>query len=201
MLRVIGGTAKGRHLRFPSNRKIRPTSSKVRESVFNILTPYVKNAMFLDLFAGSGAVGIEALSRGASFAVFVESSSRCLSILKVNLELCGFSDRAEIYPADVMSFLSTHKQPTPGYDIVFVDPPYRYREWEGLLSKIIYGGIISNSGLLIVEHSSRIALPLIGKGPHKVYRYGDTALSVFHIRGHGREQEIVCHDSNISWNL
>ena len=186
MLRVIGGQAKGRLLKVPAGSKIRPTSDKVRESLFNIIGPAVINgARFIDLFAGCGAVGIEALSRGAEHAVFVESNPRHVKIIRENVERCGFRQSADIFYGDVLLALGGIIKHKPTYDIIFVDPPYDYPKWKILLSKITVSVNISDYGYLIIEHSSKVSMPeeineyfvLYGN-----YIYGDTTLTVYRKR-------------------
>ncbi len=181
MLRVIGGKAKGRLLKVPRRVKIRPTADKVRESLFNVIGPsLVKGTRFLDLFAGTGAIGIEALSRGAEYVTFVESNRKCIKIIHENIELCGFLVSASLICDDVLSVIDRLLYYESPYDIIFVDPPYNYLKWEILLSKLIENVKIYDYVLLIIEHSSKVTLPeelgdilLYGR-----YIYGDTTLSV-----------------------
>jgi len=182
LLRIIGGMARGRLLKVPKGSRIRPTSDKVRESIFNIIGPEViVGARFLDLFAGCGAVGIEALSRGARFVTFVESNRRHAQVIKENVELCGFKKSIEIFCTDVIAYLDKIGIEKPSYDIVFADPPYDYPKWKILLSKILLNVNISNYGFFILEHSSRVSMPeeIQGVVLYGVYPYGDTNLTVY----------------------
>ncbi len=190
MLRIIGGTAKGRLLKVPTGSKIRPTSDKVRESLFNIIGPHIiKGARFMDLFAGCGAIGIEALSRGAEHVTFVESNPRHVKTILVNLEICGFQQSAQIVCADVLLALNRLEPHNPSYDILFIDPPYNYSKWKILLPKIIISVNISDYGLLIAEHSSKVALPerMDKLALHGNYVYGDTTLTVYRTASRKRE--------------
>lgn len=199
MLRIIGGKAKGRLLKVPKGSKIRPTSDKVRESLFNIIgPPAIKEARFLDLFAGSGAIGIEALSRGARSTTFVESNPKHARVIKINLEICGLQEHAEVICGDVSLVLDRLSLSRPSYDIIFIDPPYNFSKWKMLLLKISKSVSISSYGFSIIEHSSRVSMPdniddifrfacaeqseeckhciLYG-----IYTYGDTTLTVYRI--------------------
>src|SRR4030066_513327 len=186
MLRVIGGKAKGRLLKVPTGSKIRPTSDKVRESLFNIIGPAgVAGAIFIDLFAGSGAVGIEALSRGPEHSTFIESNPKHTRIIRENIERCGFQQSANVVLGDVLLMLDRIKLQSSSYDIVFADPPYDYLKWKILLSKITVNVNISDSGYLIIEHSSKVFMP--GEVEeylvlHGKYIYGDTTLTVYRKR-------------------
>lgn len=120
-MRVITGIARGRRLISPEGYDVRPTTDKVKESVFNIIQFDLPDAVVLDLFAGSGQLGIEALSRGAEKAVFIDNSRKSLEVIKNNIELCKFSALSEVFLSDALSFV---KSTSLKFDIVFLDPPY-----------------------------------------------------------------------------
>lgn len=122
-MRIIAGTAKGRKLSAPKGTRTRPTSDRVREAVFSILGEKVLEARVLDLYAGTGAMGLEALSRGAACAVFVETGASALQSLKANIQTCGYGLRSTVINQPVLSFLKT-KDSFHGFDLVFADPPY-----------------------------------------------------------------------------
>ncbi len=136
-VRVVGGVLGGRKLEIPKagTRAIRPTSDRVREAVFNMLTSLrtMEAAIVVDLFAGTGALGIEALSRGAAQATFVDSDALACRTIKANLAALGIHDRATVTRTDVAGFLARHDGPV---DIVFADPPYRFDGWRNLLDEI-----------------------------------------------------------------
>ena len=186
MLRVTGGKAKGRLLKVPADSKIRPTSEKVREALFNIMGPNgVRGARFIDLFAGCGAVGLDALSRGAIHATFIESDPKHTRIIRENIERCWFQQSAKVVFGDVLLILDSMKLQEASYDIIFADPPYVYPKWKILLSKIIVNVNISDSGYLIFEHSSKVFTPEeIDESfvLHGNYIYGDTTLTVYRKR-------------------
>lgn len=178
-MRVIGGTSRGRRLAGPRGLDVRPTADHVKEALFNILSDRMVGARFLDLFAGTGSVGIEALSRGARQATFVESSPTVGRLLRTNLQQCGFGHLADIRLMPVSRFLKQRYE--PAYDIIFLDPPYQAQESEKVLPSLGHDAIIRANGVVVVEHfhksppGDRIGhLALV-----KMYRYGDTCLSVY----------------------
>jgi N6-adenine-specific methylase len=122
-MRIIGGRAKGRRIFTPKGRRIRPTSDMVKESLFNIL-PSIKGKLFLDLFAGTGNVGLEALSRGAAMAVFVERNPHLAEVINKNLAICGFDENYEIISATVEKGIKLLSKGRKRFDIIFADPPY-----------------------------------------------------------------------------
>lgn len=182
MLRIIGGKLKGKLLKVPQGNRIRPTSDKIRESLFNILdTDIITGSRFLDLFAGSGAVGIEALSRGAQFVAFVESDRKHIKILKENLKSCNIIQQSEVLSIDIYKIIETFSFESRPFDIVFADPPYNIANIDILLQKIITNVNIADYGVMVVEHSSRVFLPgtLNGFDKYRDYKYGDTTLTVY----------------------
>lgn len=176
-MRVISGSARGRKLSAPEGLDTRPTTDRVKESIFNIISPYLPAANVLDLFAGSGAMGIEALSRACHHAVFVEQDQKALAIIKKNLNDTRLYDRAEVIRADAFSFL---QNTTVKFDIIFLDPPYN----KGLLSKAmdeIYRlSLLAADGIIVAESEHGGELPS-GNGFDliKQAKYGKTVVSVF----------------------
>ncbi|MBQ6550283.1 MAG: 16S rRNA (guanine(966)-N(2))-methyltransferase RsmD [Lachnospiraceae bacterium] len=125
-MRVIAGSARSLPLKTPSGLEVRPTTDRIKETLFNMLAPYIPGSRFLDLFSGSGAIGIEALSRGAASAVFVEKDPRALSCIRENLAFTHLSDRGEVIAADVFDALRKLSSfPGEPFTVVFMDPPYR----------------------------------------------------------------------------
>ncbi|MBQ8928863.1 MAG: 16S rRNA (guanine(966)-N(2))-methyltransferase RsmD, partial [Oscillospiraceae bacterium] len=119
-MRVISGTARGRKLKEPDGRRVRPTTDKVKESMFNIVQFHIQDAAVLDLFAGSGQLGIEALSRGAESVTFVDSARDSVKLVRENVRTAGFEDRAQIFQTDAIGFLEHCGK----FDLIFLDPPY-----------------------------------------------------------------------------
>lgn len=178
-MRIISGSLKGAALHAPRGLSVRPTSDKVREALFDILQNQIAGASFLDLFAGVGTVGLEALSRGAERAGFVEKDSKSLRFLEENLKTLRLGDRASIYRADVLAFLS---RPRGGpYDIVFADPPYGSDVLKKALPRIAANDIITPETWVIVEHHHKQNFE--GKTDDlrlfRQRRYGESVLSFY----------------------
>ncbi|MFZ9482578.1 MAG: 16S rRNA (guanine(966)-N(2))-methyltransferase RsmD [Ilumatobacteraceae bacterium] len=142
-MRVIAGEFGGRRLEAPAGMTTRPTTDKVRQAVFNSLQSMgvVEGAVVADLYAGSGALGIEALSRGAERAVFVERDRSALAALRTNLTTLGLDDRCTVHPTDVMAWVPAMR----GIDIAFIDPPYAFDGWEALLGLVQAGLVVAES--------------------------------------------------------
>jgi len=185
-MRVIAGTQKGRRLKAPVGNRIRPTSARVREALFSILNTRVSEAKVLDLCCGTGTIGLEALSRGASRVVFVDNHLDSLQLLKDNLKRCGNPNNTVIVSSDAWNIVRQPQilQEAP-YDIIYVDPPYQHQELESLLSKLGTQLLLSDDGIMVVEHFWKTALPREVNSLEQVRqaRYGDTILTFFqHIR-------------------
>lgn len=179
-MRVTGGTAKGQQLKVPDRARIRPTTDRVREAVFSLLASYdCAWERVLDLYAGTGALGIEALSRDAGWADFVDREPRCCAIIKQNLEKTGFMRNAHVYCAiagKALTFLSG------AYDVVFMDPPYSDTALGNVIEQLDKSNCISDNSLVVVSHASRVPLSESYGRLHisKERRYGDTCISLFH---------------------
>ena len=174
-MRVITGSARGRKLKTPENYDIRPTTDNVKESVFNIIQFDIEGRRLLDLFAGTGQLGIECLSRGASSAVFVDQSREAVKIVKDNLKACGLT--GTVVQADAMSFLRTCGK----FDIIFVDPPYDSDLYESVLNTVNSIDILSDGGIIICESRRERALPEM-TAPYKKrkeYTYGKVKLCIY----------------------
>lgn len=178
-MRVIAGEAKGRRLKAARRQHLRPTSNKVKEALFAILSSRIEAARILDLFGGTGGIGIEALSRGAGQVDFVESDPAAVKILKGNLAACGFGDRAAVHFMDAFRFI---KRARGHYDLIFADPPYHSGLLKKLLPVISQGDIIRSNGLVVVEHFHKVSVPdKIGcLEAGRSYFYGDTVLTLYH---------------------
>ncbi|MBQ6603937.1 MAG: 16S rRNA (guanine(966)-N(2))-methyltransferase RsmD [Eubacterium sp.] len=150
-MRVIAGSAKSLPLKTVKGDKTRPTTDRIKETLFNMLNPYLPGCRFLDLFAGSGGIGIEALSRGASFACFVEQSRDAVRCIRENLAFTRLSGRAEVAAKDVFAFLSAAEGKP--YDLVFMDPPYDHLYEKRALELLSENGLIHNETLLVAEAS------------------------------------------------
>ncbi|NOX97406.1 MAG: 16S rRNA (guanine(966)-N(2))-methyltransferase RsmD [Nitrospirae bacterium] len=181
MLRIVGGEAKGRKLNIVKGKSVRPTADRVKESLFNILREEIRDNEVLDLFAGVGSLGIEALSRGAKRAVFVDKGSACARVIGKNLDILGFRERAEIYHEEVAKAVRWLAQQERKFGLVFVDPPYGSDLAEKTLEGLAGSQIVDEEGTVIVEHYWKRILPeAVGTlGLVRNEKYGDTSLSFY----------------------
>lgn len=181
-VRIIAGSAKGRRLQVPSSKGLRPTGDRARETLFNVLAPHIGAVVFLDAFAGSGAVGIEALSRGAKEAVFIERSSGAAVVLAANLELCGLSGDAEVIRAPWVAALRRLADRDRRFGIAFFDPPYDWPEAHTCLEGLTEQGLMVPAGIAIIEHRASTP-PRVADGwrLRRTVEVGDTSFSIFGI--------------------
>ncbi len=186
-MRIIAGKYRGRNLKSPPSLQVRPTSDRLRETLFNIIAPRIEGARFLDLCAGSGAVGIEALSRGANELMFVDKSRKMCALVEANLDLCRVpEEQTEVVQAEAADYLSRSlKQKAAPWDVVFFDPPYA----TDYLSVIELfgqndGKLLTEDGMLIVEHHHKNSLPDAVGGiiRSRILKQGDSALSFFSMK-------------------
>lgn len=180
-MRVIAGSLKGRRLLGPRRSELRPTSDQVKEALFSIAGAWIPNAAVLDLYAGTGAIGIEALSRGARRVTFVESDPAALRVLRANLERCALTHGVGIHAGRVGRFLRRRASWDGPYDVVFADPPYAAEEELAGLGNWLDEGLIAGDAIAIVEHASKTPVPdMLGPLTRtRSYRYGDTSLTVY----------------------
>ena len=176
-MRVIGGTARGRPLKALAGRALRPTADRVREAIFDLVGPAGPGRTVLDLFAGTGALGIEALSRGAERAVFVDSDRRGCELVAANLQACGFTGQARIERRDALRFL-TRPVPDAPFDLVLLDPPYQQGLLPACLAALGAPGLLSGAARVFCEAEAGLWLEPIQGGlvQGRVKRYGDTAV-------------------------
>ncbi|HKC92784.1 MAG TPA: 16S rRNA (guanine(966)-N(2))-methyltransferase RsmD [Nitrospira sp.] len=180
-MRVIAGTQRGRRLSGPQGTTLRPTSDKVREALFSILGSRVFGSRFLDLYAGTGAVGIEALSRGARVVTFVESDPKAVQVLRKNLTVCGLLDQAEVRVGLAQTFFKRPQWSNGPYDIVFADPPYAATEAVDLVLERWGTGLLSKDAVMVIEQDVRATLPTATDRANLIrrYDYGDSALFLY----------------------
>lgn len=151
-MRIIAGRAKGKRLYSPRGKDIRPTADRVKESIFNILGGQWEGVRVLDLFAGTGSLGLEAASRGAEEVVFIEKSRPALDLLKKNISLCGFDSNAVVLPMSVPRGLTLMGQRRRVFHLIFADPPYD-RGWvERAIAQILIHRVLTEDGLVVIEH-------------------------------------------------
>ena len=185
-MRVIAGTHRGRRLSGPEGSALRPTSDRVREALFSILGNRLPNSRFLDLYAGTGAVGIEALSRGAAHVTSVESNAKALQLLRRNVSECRMAQQMTVHAQTVKQFLGRPGRWSGPYDIVFADPPYAsVQELESLFDDVAIDHLFAAGSWLVVEHAEKTTLPIhLGRTAFvRRYHYGDTSLSIYLFSG------------------
>jgi 16S rRNA (guanine(966)-N(2))-methyltransferase RsmD len=179
-MRVISGIYRGRVLKSPSDTRTRPTSDRLRETLFNILAPRIGDSRFLDLCAGTGAIGIEAISRGAAFATFVDRSKKACALIEENLDRLGVPEtETEVLNADAENF--TGRTHSVGWDLIFFDPPYD-SDYSIVLHDIgSNANTLNPSGVLVVEHHAKKQLPesVSSLRRWRVLKQGDTHLSFY----------------------
>ena len=180
-MRVIAGSHRGRRLTGPRGLSLRPTSDKVREALFSILGSRIPGALFLDLYAGTGAVGIEALSRGAQLVTFVESDPKAVQIMRKNLTACGLLDRADLRFSPAQTFLRQPQWWHGPYNVVFADPPYADQEAADLVLGSWQRGLLAPEAVMVLEQDARVELPTATDEARLLrrYDYGDTALFLY----------------------
>jgi 16S rRNA (guanine966-N2)-methyltransferase len=184
-MRIIGGWLGSRTLQAPPGLATRPTSDRLRETLFNVLSPRMEDAAFLDLYAGSGAVGIEALSRGAARVVFVERAAPALKVLRMNLERLEIKNGFEIYPGAVSAFLPRGAAGA-GFDVVFLDPPYDAEAEYAAALRQLGGpalGLLNEGAVVIAEHRRKEQLneSYDALARTRLLEQGDAALSFYSI--------------------
>ena len=181
-MRIIAGKYKGRKLESPVGRDVRPTSDKVREAVFSSLQAEIPDAVCVDLFAGSGAIGIEALSRGAKRVYFGDASKESMELTKRNCRTVGCSNDAIFFTGEWQRVLPRIADEAAGrVDVVFIDPPYKAGIYEAVLAEIARLGLLAEGAVLMLEHDRRDALPesIAGFRLLRERDYGKTAVSYY----------------------
>jgi len=178
-MRIISGALKGRKLAALPGFATRPTTDRVRESIFNIIAADIENARVLDLFAGTGALGLEALSRGAAGAVFVDASTGAVNIIRKNIAACRAESRARIIQWNITKNLNCLQPAAPAFDLVFMDPPYDHNLILPALENLMKKDVMKNSATVIIEHSAREPIPESLPELHLADRraYGKTLVS------------------------
>ena len=177
-MRVITGEARGRRLKELSGMDTRPTTDKVKESMFNIVQFDIEGRKVLDLFAGTGQLGIEALSRGAESAVFVDVRKDAAALIRENLAHCGFAGRARVVQGDSISFLMSCREK---FDVIFLDPPYLTGALEKAVETVSAFDILREHGIMVCESAAEQALPALAEPYQKgrEYRYGKIKITLY----------------------
>lgn len=158
-MRVVSGTRKGTSLKAVPGNSTRPTTDKVKEAIFNIIGPFFQGGIGLDLFAGSGGLGIEAISRGMDLVIFVDRDGKAIQTIKENIKLCHLEDYTEVYRNEANRALKAIQKRGLTFDVVFLDPPYKKQQLLALLSEMADNHIISPNGIILCEHSNEVDLP------------------------------------------
>ena len=180
-MRVIGGTAKGHRLIGPGSGRTRPIPDNIKKSLFDILTPYIFDSNCLDLFAGTGAIGIEALSRGAKQVTFVECSPKMIKIIKNNLDITGLSSLAKVVLGDARRLVPSISRKREVFDIIFLDPPYGHGLAPLTLEALSRYKLLESEGIIVARHEIRQSMPKTYE-EFKMTRqekYGDTVISFY----------------------
>jgi 16S rRNA (guanine966-N2)-methyltransferase len=177
-MRIIAGDLRGRVLKSTQTSMLRPTTDRVRESIFNILSARIdfEGLAVLDLFAGTGALGIEALSRGAEHCDFVESDRKAAAVIRENIAAFGLEERSRVSQREALKFLA---ESDATYDLIFADPPYAATIFDRLLREVLNSGRLAGDGLFVLEHSSAMRSLAVPGGEVVVARtFGETGIMV-----------------------
>ncbi|MFF5993202.1 16S rRNA (guanine(966)-N(2))-methyltransferase RsmD [Lysinibacillus sp. KU-BSD001] len=180
-MRVVAGERKGMPLKAITGTTTRPTTDKVKESIFNMIGPFFDGGIALDLFAGSGGLGIEALSRGADRAIFVEKDGKAFGTLQENIKKCRYEDYVEAFRTDAVRAVKALLKRDIQIDYLFVDPPYHKKEYYDLVETLIQGDKLTEYATIVCEHSTEIQLPA-NYGAFTCMRqetYGGTIVSIY----------------------
>ena len=177
-MRIVAGSAKGRKIEAPKGIDVRPTTDRVREALFSSLAFRIVDNRVLDLFAGTGALGLEALSRGAASAVFVDRSKSSADLVRHNIALCGFQGRASVLVRDAVAAVQQLKADGKQFDLIFLDPPYLGPMLEGALCALSDAALLDSGGLILAEHPAESSPEMPdGFTITRTKRYGKTVLS------------------------
>ena len=181
-MRVITGTARGRRLKELEGMETRPTTDRVKESLFSILQFDIEGRKVLDLFAGTGQLGIECLSRGAVSAVFVDRRADAVKLIRENLKVTELADNARVVAGDSMEYLKSLREK---FDLIFLDPPYEAGLLEPAIAHIAKFDILAPHGIIVAEHPVEKSMPALAEPYrlHKTYRYGKIALTLYRRSG------------------
>ena len=183
-MRVVSGTCKGRPLKAVPGASTRPTTDKVKESIFNIIGPYFEGGKVLDLFAGSGGLGIEALSRGMDEAIFVDREYKAVSTVRANLEACNFTKQAEVYKNEAERALKALIKREMAFDLIVLDPPYKKQKLVDILTTITEHDLLDDDGIIVCEHGHDVELPdevaSLTRWKHELY--GTIQISIYEIK-------------------
>lgn len=189
-MRVISGAQKGLPLKAVPGAGTRPTTDKVKESIFNMIGPYFEGGLAVDLFAGSGGLGIESLSRGIDTCIFIEKDPNAIKIIHENLKKCKLEEKAEVYKADATRAIKALEKRQARVDLLFVDPPYQKVGYYELIEQFSQKNLLTEYATILCEHEKGVDLPN-SYGPYRLARqelYGSTIISIY------QQEEGEIHD-------
>lgn len=180
-VRVIAGEARGRTLKAVPGVNTRPTTDKVKEAIFSMIGPYFDGGTALDLFAGTGGLGIEAWSRGTERVIFIDREKISIDIIRQNIQTAGMGSAAEIYRNDAERALKALAKRELTFDLVFLDPPYKLTTMDELMGELAAKGMLEEAAVIVVEHDSSVRYPEAMEhfDQIKYAKYGDTAVSIY----------------------
>lgn len=183
-MRIVAGTARGIRLKMVPGNHVRPTADRVKESLFNVLGPFFDGGNVLDLFAGTGGLGIEALSRGMEYAVFIDKSSASTAVVQENLKKSKLNEKAETHSCDARVALKKLKERGICFQIIFMDPPYHDELIIKLLEVVSEYGLLSRDGVIIAEHAKDFYMPkeIATLERTRSLSYGNTFMSLYYIK-------------------
>lgn len=190
-MRVVSGKCKGHPLKAVPGNTTRPTTDKVKESILIWYNPYFDGGIALDLFGGSGGLGIEALSRGIDKAIFVDRDSKAIKVIHQNLESCRIQEQAEVYRNDAERAVKALIKREMSFDLILIDPPYKEQKIVSLISVMDQHGLLHSDGLIMAEHGNDVVLPnSIGRLVKvRAENYGITAISIYKYEGEGQNDK------------
>lgn len=177
---MIAGTARSLKLKTPAGNDVRPTTDRIKETLFNIINPYIYGCNFLDLFSGSGGIGIEALSRGAERAVFVDNSPVSIACINENIVHVGFTEKANVLRSDAVNAVSKLHYEGKRFDIIFLDPPYDKLLEKDVLESLIQFPLLNDDGIIIVEASADTEFDYLDS----------SCLEVFRVKSYGSNKHV-----------
>lgn len=184
LMRVVSGICKGRPLKAVPGITTRPTTDKVKEALFNMIGPYFEGGIGLDLFAGSGGLGLEALSRGLEKVIFIDREPKAIQTIYENIKSCKFEEYAEVYRNDADRAIKALIKRNFSFDYLFLDPPYKKQQLVSLMEKVDNHGLVKIDGIVVCEHSFDVELPqAVGRFTQiKHEKYGMIAVTIYERR-------------------
>lgn len=189
-MRVVSGSAKGRPLKSVPGSGTRPTTDKVKEALFSMIGPYFEGGAVLDLFAGTGGLGIEALSRGMDSAVFVDMEPQSIDTIRANLKATKLEERSQVYRNEAGRALSALEKRGRVFDLVFLDPPYRLKHGDELMLTMVEKGMLQEDAIIVLEHESSYSYPedIPGFYRLRLAEYGEVAISIYQYEANPSEE-------------